>query len=119
MNIGNVEKLIHFLEAENNQMKFQMDVWIEIDGEQVENIPNNFCGTVGCIAGAAAVLAVQEGASPHQTVKRAAQIWLGLDPYSAIDLFLGGWRDKPLADITVGEVIAYLKSFLPAPTSLP
>jgi hypothetical protein len=81
--------------------QFRMDGWLM----------RYTCGTIGCLAGHAAVLACGgevEDDHWNTRIPVIAAKWLGLNSRDRDHVFLGAWTLTPIAKITRDEALAYL-----------
>lgn len=87
-------------EVKGRPHAFEMGYWgaivtPEYDGGASLHVPEGFCGTVGCIAGTAAILAKPEeidsilkGGSAYELVPEIAKGYLGLTDMEVGELFI-------------------------------
>ncbi len=104
MNIENMRKLRTRMRSRKNPVKFNMNNWFEHNQnnrsvspeEFIETVENHACGTVACLAGHAAILAIEEGGleaieRSSDWIYQTARVYLELGSMEADDLFYGRW----------------------------
>lgn len=117
MNIENMKKLRTRLRSRKNPVAFDIGAWFSHNGirkqnrsEILEIVKEHPCGTVACLAGHAAILAWEEGASGRKSISDTAGEFLGLDLDEADELFYAKWRPSSVSfsDVTRSAAIKEL-----------
>jgi hypothetical protein len=126
MNTANMDKLIAHMEAMPDEA-FDMGRWLTgplrhmsasivpdpvLAAEVIEKQrTTGGCGTVACIAGEAAIIAIAEGMSVHyDSVWTIAESWLELTNTESASLFVPRTVGAQ-SDVTKAQAIAVLKDF--------
>ena len=125
MNLTNMRKLRTRMRSRKNPVGFNMNHWFMHNKESrtpspaklIETVETHACGTVACLAGHTAIMAMEEGWSAETDpygnwVYNLARGYLGLELGEADDLFYGRWwskyQIKNLSDISKAEAIKEL-----------
>ena len=96
MNIERLTALAEFLERPALPYEFNMDTWMELEG----NRDNNWCGTECCLAGLAVLMFADSPINHQMLVQSHAAELLGLHPMAARDLFFPDDTDEIWEEIT-------------------
>ena len=82
---------------------FNMEMWLEKEENE------HSCGTVGCIAGWATLLAHPNAPVEELSKLSTARRLLGISYEEASRLFYGHWSNKPRSKITIQDAITHLQ----------
>lgn len=112
MNIENLRKLRTRLRSRKNPVGFDMAQWFDHNGIKKESlavilqiVDEHACGTVACLAGHAAILAAQKGATrpldcSHGEIFHTAAEFLGLTELEADNLFYARWSPHYVGELS-------------------
>ncbi len=112
MNVQNIIRLADAIEShEIESLGFNQAAWLSFSGYDDQSGHN--CGTVACIAGWAARIALGRQPDPygnrHESISAIAAEWLELDETLADELFIAYGLWKNLDKVTSAEAVQVLR----------